>query len=175
MTGSRRISTGALIRLALQLISALMLVAAPSHAEESFAIAMHGAPALSAAFTRLPYFNPNAPKGGRLVWGIAGTFDSLNPMIVRGLAVQPIRSSGAKRGYVVESLMARGEDEPFTLYGLLAKTVETNEARDFVTFRLDPRAHFSDGRPVTAEDVLFSFELLRDHGRPNHRQYYSKS
>jgi peptide/nickel transport system substrate-binding protein len=174
MTGFRRISTGALLRLALQLISALVLVAAPSHAEESFAIAMHGAPALSAAFTRLPYFNSNAPKGGRLVWGVAGTFDSLNPMIVRGLAVQPIRSSGAERGYVVESLMARGEDEPFTLYGLLAKTVETNEGRDFVTFRLDPRAHFSDGRPVTAEDVLFSFELLRDHGRPNHRQYYSK-
>jgi peptide/nickel transport system substrate-binding protein len=70
--------------------------------------------------------------------------------------------------------MARGEDEPFTLYGLLAKTVETNDARDFVTFRLDPRAHFSDGKPVTAEDVLFSWQLLRDHGRPNHRQYYSK-
>jgi peptide/nickel transport system substrate-binding protein len=95
-------------------------------------------------------------------------------MIVGGLAVQLIRSYGGERGYVVESLMARGEDEPFTLYGLLAKTVETNEARDFVTFRLDPSAHFSDGRPVTAEDVVFSFELLRDHGRPNHRQYYSK-
>jgi peptide/nickel transport system substrate-binding protein len=174
MSGFRRISTGALICLALQFISALMPLAVPSQAEESFAIAMHGAPALSAAFTRLPYFNPNAPKGGRLVWGIAGTFDSLNPMIVRGLAVQLIRSYGAERGYVVESLMARGEDEPFTLYGLLAKTVETNGARDFVTFRLDPRAHFSDGRPVTAEDVLFSWELLRDHGRPNHRQYYSK-
>jgi len=129
---------------------------------------MHGAPALPADFTHMPYANPDAPKGGRLVWGLTGTFDSLNPLIVKGLAVPQIR------GYVVESLMARGDDEPFTLYGLLAKTVETDDARSFVTFRLDPRARFSDGQPVTAEDVLFSWALLRDHGRPNHREYYSK-
>lgn len=129
---------------------------------------MHGAPALRADFTHMPYADPDAPKGGRLVWGLTGTFDSLNPLIVKGLAVQQIR------GYVVESLMARGNDEPFTLYGLLAKTVETDDARSFVTFHLDPRARFSDGQPVTAEDVLFSWALLRDHGRPNHREYYSK-
>ena len=97
-----------------------------------------------------------------------GTFDSLNPLIVRGLAVQQIR------GFVVESLMARGNDEAFTLYGLLAKSVETDDARSYVTFHLDPRARFSDGKPVTAEDVLFSWALLRDKGRPNHRQYYAK-
>ena len=67
----------------------------------------------------------------------------------------------------VESLMARGDDEPFTLYGLLARSVETDDARSYVTFHLDPRARFSDGQPVTADDVLFSWELLRDHGRPN--------
>jgi peptide/nickel transport system substrate-binding protein len=78
------------------------------------------------------------------------------------------------RGYVVESLMARGYDEPFTLYGLLAKSVETDDARTFVTFSLDPAAHFSDGSPVTADDVVFSWRLLRDHGRPNHRTYYAK-
>src|ERR1700756_5580666 len=172
MSASRRISVGAVCHLAF--ICAVALCAGPSWAEESFGIAMHGAPALGADLTHLPYFNPDAPRRGRLIWGIAGTFDSLNPMIVRGLPVQQIRSYGAERGYVVESLMARGEDEPFTLYGLLAKTVETNDARDFVTFRLDPRAHFSDGKPVTAEDVMFSWELLRDHGRPNHRQYYSQ-
>src|SRR5262249_14265317 len=76
--------------------------------------------------------------------------------------------------YVVETLMARAEDEPFTLYGLLARSVETDDARDFITFHLDPRAHFSDGAPVLAEDVLFSWALLRDHGRPNHHEYYSK-
>ena len=123
---------------------------------------------MPADFTHMPYVNPDAPKGGRLTWGILGTFDSLNPFIVKGLAVQPVRN------YVVESLLARGNDEPFTLYGLLARSVETDDARSFVTFRLDPRARFSDGKPVLAEDVLFSWQLLRDHGRPNHRQYYAK-
>jgi peptide/nickel transport system substrate-binding protein len=137
-------------------------------AEESYAIAMHGPPALPTDFTHMPYANPEAPKGGRLVAGFLGTFDSLNPLIVRGLAVQQIR------GFVIESLMARGNDEAFTLYGLLAKSVETDDARSYVTFHLDPRARFSDGQPVLAEDVLFSWALLRDKGRPNHRQYYSK-
>ncbi|WP_454652625.1 extracellular solute-binding protein [Bradyrhizobium liaoningense] len=144
------------------------LSAGAARAEETHAIAMHGKPAMPADFTHMPYANPDAPKGGRLTWGILGTFDSLNPFIVRGLAVQQMRS------YVVESLLARGNDEPFTLYGLLARTVETDDERSFVTFRLDPRARFSDGKPVAAEDVLFSWQLLRDHGRPNHRQYYAK-
>ena len=137
-------------------------------AAESYAIAMHGAPALPADFTHMPYANPDAPKGGRLVQGLLGTFDSLNPLIVKGLAVQQVR------GFVIESLMARGNDEAFTLYGLLARSVDTDDERSHVTFHLDPRARFSDGQPVTAEDVLFSWALLRDHGRPNHRQYYAK-
>jgi len=147
---------------------ALTIHAGSLSARESYAIAMHGAPALPADFTHMPYANPDAPKGGRLVQGFLGTFDSLNPLIVRGLAVQQIR------GFVVESLMARGNDEAFTLYGLLAKSVETDDARSYVTFHLDPRARFSDGQPVLAEDVRFSWALLRDKGRPNHRQYYSK-
>ena len=143
-------------------------------AQPSYAIAMHGAPALPADFTHMPYANPDAPKGGRLVQGILGTFDSLNPMIVRGIAVQPIVAVQQMRGLVVESLMARGNDEPFTLYGLLASRVETDDSRSYITFHIDPKARFSDGQPVTSEDVLFSWALLRDHGRPNHRQYYSK-
>ncbi|MBN8963055.1 MAG: ABC transporter substrate-binding protein [Rhizobiales bacterium] len=129
---------------------------------------MHGAPALAAGFTHMPYANPDAPKGGRLVQGLSGTFDSLNPFIVRGLAVQQIR------GFVIESLMARGNDEPFTLYGLLAERIETDDARTWVTFHLNPLARFSDGQPVRAADVLFSWQLLRDKGRPNHRLYYAK-
>ncbi len=78
------------------------------------------------------------------------------------------------RSYVVESLLARGYDEPFTLYGLLADTVETNAARSLVTFTINPAARFSDGKPVTPEDVIFSWQLLRDHGRPNFGIYYSK-
>lgn len=114
------------------------------------------------------YVNPRAPKGGRLVQGVLGTFDSLNPLIVMGLAAQSIR------GYVIESLMARGYDEPFTLYGLLAHTIETDPGRTYVTFTLNPAARFSDGQAVTPEDVVFSWRLLRDKGRPNHRVYYSK-
>ncbi len=129
---------------------------------------MHGTPALPAGFARMPYVNPDAPKGGRIIFGLLGTFDSLNPFIVKGLAVQLVR------GYVTESLMARGNDEPFTLYGLLAQSVETDSARTYVTFRLNPVARFADGKPVLAEDVLFSWQLMRDKGRPNHRLYYAK-
>jgi peptide/nickel transport system substrate-binding protein len=162
----RRVSAFMIAILSLQLL--LAAASATAAAGQSYAIAMHGQPALPADFTQMPYVNPDAPKGGRLVQGIPGTFDSLNPLIVRGLAVQQIR------GFVVESLMARGNDEAFTLYGLLAKSVETDDARSYVTFRLDPRARFSDGHQVTADDVLFSWALLRDKGRPNHRQYYAK-
>jgi len=96
-------------------------------------------------------------------------------MIVKGaVGVQQIRAYNYQRGYTVESLMARGDDEPFTLYGLVARSVETDDERTFITFHLDPRARFSDGQPVLADDVLFSWALLRDHGRPNHREYYSK-
>ena len=131
-------------------------------------IAMHGEPALPPGFDHPRYANPAAPKGGRLTQGVLGTFDSLNPFIVKGLALSQIR------GYVVESLLARGYDEPFTLYGLLARTVETDADRTYVTFALDPAAKFSDGKPVTAEDVIFSWQLLRDKGRPNFRTYYVK-
>ncbi|MFL5065141.1 MAG: extracellular solute-binding protein [Xanthobacteraceae bacterium] len=137
-------------------------------AEARHAIAMHGEPALAEGFSAARYVNPGAPKGGRLVEGVIGTFDSLNPFIIKGLAEQRVR------GYVVESLMARGYDEPFTLYGLLAKSVETDDERSYVTFVLNPAARFSDEHPVTPEDVIFSWELLRDKGRPNYRAYYAK-
>ena len=163
-----RIRLRVLAYIALALDVAALAPLCDARAAESHALAMHGAAALPPGFTHMPYANPDAPKGGRLIWGLLGTFDSLNPLIVRGIAVQQIR------GFVVESLMTRGNDEAFTLYGLLARTVETDDARSYATFRLDPRARFSDGKPVTADDVLFSWELLREKGRPNHRQYYSK-
>jgi len=132
------------------------------------AIAMHGEPAWPVNFSAPSYANSSARKGGQLVNGVLGTFDCLNPFIVKGLPAANIRS------YVVESLLARGYDEPFTLYALLADGVETDAARTYVTFSIDPRARFSDGRPVTPEDVIFSWELLRDRGRPNYRTYYVK-
>ena len=132
------------------------------------AIAMHGAPAWGPGFTHPSYAEPAAPKGGRLVQGVLGSFDCLNPFIVKGLPAANIRS------YVVESLMARGYDEPFTLYGLLAESVETDAKRNVVTFTVNPAARWADGKPVTPEDVIFSWQLLRDRGRPNFRIYYAK-
>jgi len=141
---------------------------ASAQAEPRHAIAMHGEPAMPKDFKAFPYVDPDAPKGGRLTHGVLGTFDSLNPLIVKGIAPSEIR------GYVIESLLARGYDEPFTLYGLLAETVETDDARSHVIFTINPAAAFSDGKPVTVADVIFSWELLRDHGRPNYRTYYTK-
>jgi peptide/nickel transport system substrate-binding protein len=129
---------------------------------------MHGAPAWPAGFTQAPYANADAPEGGRIVFGLVGTFDSLNPLIVKGVAPTQMRT------YTLESLLTRGQDEPFTLYGLLAQGVETDEARSFVAFTINPAAKFSDGTPVTADDVLFSWQLLRDRARPNMRSYYAK-
>ena len=123
------------------------------------AIAMHGEPALPASFTHLPYVNPDAPKGGRLVIGFQGTFDSLNPFNLKaGSAAQGINVN------IYQTLMMRSTDEPFTLYGLIAESIETDDARSWVTFRLNPKARFSDGKPMTSEDVRFSFELLRKRG-----------
>jgi peptide/nickel transport system substrate-binding protein len=132
------------------------------------AIAMHGAPAWRADFDHPTYARPDAPKGGRFNQGVLGTFDSLNPFIVQGVPAANIRS------YVIESLLARGYDEPFTLYALLASSVETDDARSWVTFEINSKAHFADGQPVTPDDVIFSWQLLRDKGRPNYRTYYVK-
>jgi len=149
--------------------AASCLAPAPGAAADArHAIAMHGEPALAPGFAAFRYVNPAAPKGGRLVQGVLGTFDSLNPFIVKGIALPQLR------GLVFESLLVRGYDEPFTLYGLLARSVETDADRTHVTFMLDPKAAFADGRPVTADDVIFSWQLLRDHGRPNFRTYYIK-
>ena len=129
---------------------------------------MHGQPLYPADFSSYISVNADAPKGGRLVQGAVGTFDSLNPFIVRGTAPPFIRWN------VVESLMARSPDEAFTVYGLVANKIETDDARSYVAFEIDPRARFSDGRPIMASDVMFSFNLLRTKGRPNHRGYYGK-
>lgn len=169
MLNAAAATTRAALPVAMAVWSSLtVLAASPAAAEALHAIAMHGTPAMPDGFSAAPYADADAPQGGRLVQGVLGTFDSLNPLIVKGIPAQSMR------GYVIESLMARGYDEPFTLYGLLARTIETDDARSYVTFSIDPAAHFSDGTPVTAADVVFSWQLLRDHGRPSHRAYYSK-
>ena len=160
-------SRGMVMRGALAAAATLSLRPARADAARH-AIAMHGEPAWRADFDHPGYADPAAPKGGQLVQGVLGTFDCLNPFIVKGLPAANIRS------YVVESLMARGYDEPFTLYGLLADSVETDAKRSVVTFTVNPAAHWADGKSVTPEDVIFSWQLLRDKGRPNFRIYYAK-
>lgn len=134
----------------------------------SHGIAMHGEPALPADFTHFPYVNPDAPKGGRFTRALQGTFDSLNTYIVRGVAPDAVPN------FVLEPLMARSLDEPFALYPLLAEAVALPDDRSSITFRINPQARFSDGEPVTAHDVAFSFEILQEHGRPYFRANYGQ-
>ncbi len=150
----------------LALLALVALDAGRASAEPQHGIAMHGAPALPADFSYLPYVNPDAPKGGRIVLGQHGSFDNLTPFIVRGVAAAGLRD------YVYESLLGRSLDEPFSLYGLIAKSIETNRDRSYIVFNIDPRARFSDGQPVTPEDVLFSWEQLKDKGLPFMRAHY---
>jgi peptide/nickel transport system substrate-binding protein len=144
-------------------------------ADPRHGIAMIGDPALPAGFDHLPYVNPDAPKGGRITYGVVGTFDSLNPFIVKGGTTSARGLSDPVFGNLVyESLLARSADEAFTLYGFIAETVETPPDRSWVEFTLNPKAKFSDGTPITVDDVIFSMEILRDKGRPNYKAYYSK-
>ncbi len=128
---------------------------------------MHGAPALAPGFTNLPYANPEAVKGGRVVFGETGGFDSLNPYLLKG------RAPWGVRAHTIESLMARSYDEPFTLYGLLAESVETPEDRSWVEFTLRPEVRFSDGSPVTVEDVIWSLETVGTQGHPAFRNAWN--
>lgn len=136
-------------------------VAAPVHA-----IAMHGEPALPADFKNFPYVNPNVKKGGKISYGVVGSFDSLNPFILKSMRTTARGMWDPEYGNLVyESLMQRSRDEAFTMYGLLAESVEWDDDRTFIQFNLNPNARWADGQPVTADDVIFTFELLRDKGR----------
>jgi peptide/nickel transport system substrate-binding protein len=150
------------------LIAATVLLSLSASAEPRHGIAMHGEPNLPVDFRHLPYANPDAPKGGQLRQAVTGSFDSVNPFIVKGSAAAGVRT------YVFESLLGRNWAEPFSLYGLLAESIEVSDDRQTFTFRLRPEARFSDGSPVTAADVVFSLETLRDQGRPNFKNSYSK-
>ncbi|WP_425314137.1 extracellular solute-binding protein [Shinella curvata] len=136
-------------------------VAAPLHG-----IAMHGEPALPADYKHFSYVNPDVKKGGRIAYGVVGTFDSLNPFILKSMRTTARGMWDPEFGNLVyESLMVRSRDEAFSMYGLLAESVEWDDDRSFIEFHLNPRARWADGQPVTPEDVIFSFELLRDKGR----------
>lgn len=137
-------------------------------AEPVHGLAMHGTPKHAAGFTHFPYVNPQAPRGGRLVLGTLGSFDSLNPFIIKGVSATGLRE------YVFESLMARSGDEPFTLYALIAESIDLPPDRAFITFHLRREAKFADGQPITPQDVLFSHAVLKEKGWPYHRSHYGK-
>ena len=146
----------------------MIFAAGCASAESPHGIAMYGPPALPHDFVSLPYANPDAPKGGRVVFGNLGGFDSLNPFSWKGTPPWQLRFWG------YESLMGRSWDEPFTLYGLLAESVRTAPDRSWVEFTLRPEARFSDGSPVTVEDVIWSYEVLGTKGHPRYLGFWEK-
>jgi peptide/nickel transport system substrate-binding protein len=150
------------------LLVATVALTMQAQAEPRAGIAMQGEPALPSNFGNLPYANPDAPQGGQLRQAITGTFDSTNPFILKGAAAY------GGRTYTFESLMGRNWDEAFSLYGLLAQSIDVSPDRQTFAFKIRPEAKFSDGTPVTAEDVVFSMETLRDHGRQNFKNSYGK-
>jgi len=137
------------------------------YAEKMHGIAMHGAPKYDSNFTHLSYINPNAPKGGKLKFGVYGSFDNLNRVAFKG-------SKAAGLGYINDTLMRRVWDEAFTLYGLIAEYAEMPEDRSSITFFINPKAQFHDGSPITRDDVLFSLETFQTKGTPNQKKTYGK-
>lgn len=130
------------------------------------ALSLYGDPALPADFDHLPYANPEAPKGGTLRQAANGSYDSTNPFIIQG-------TPAAGVSQIYDTLMEESADEPFTMYGLLAGGIRLDPARHWMEVDIRPEARFHDGTPVTAEDVVFSFRLLRDKGQPFYRSYYA--
>ena len=157
--------------LALVAATALVLATPDGRAEPRSSIAMHGDARLPADYAHFPYADPTAPKGGRVTLGVVGSFDSLNPFVIKGNPAAGLRF-GSDGANVYESLMERGLDEPFALYGLLAETIDVAADHRSISFALRPQARFSDRTPVTPEDVIFSFQTLREKGLPYMRANY---
>lgn len=152
------------------LVSGLVFWGDPAQAQTQtpgpvHALAMHGAPKYPADFQRFDYVNPDAPKGGELRLAAIGSFDSLNPYILKG-------TPAAGVGLLFDTLTEASADEPFSRYGLIAETMEVAADKASITFRLRPQARFHDGSPVTAADVAFTFDLLMTKGHPQYRAYY---
>ena len=147
---------------------AVTLVGKAAIAEPQHGIAMYGDPALPPDFVSLPYANPDAPTGGQIVTAEVGSFDSLNPFVRKGSVPWQLRF------FLGESFMGRSLDEPFSLYGVLAESIETGPNREWVEFTLREGATFSDGSPVTIEDVIWSYETLGTVGHPRYLGFWSK-
>ncbi|MDZ7852963.1 MAG: extracellular solute-binding protein [Halomonas sp.] len=142
------------------------LAADPADVATVHGLALYGDPALPEDFTRFPHANPEAPRGGSLVRSAIGSFNSTNPFIIRGTPATGLTE-------IYDTLLTQNPDEPFSMYGLLAEGVRLDPERQWIEFDLHPEARFHDGEPVTAEDVVFSFETLTEKGQPFYRAYYA--
>jgi microcin C transport system substrate-binding protein len=132
----------------------------------SHALVLTGAPKYRQNFKHFDYVNPNAPKGGEVKLGAIGTFDSLNPFIIRGVPASGI-------GLMYDTLTVQSLDEPFAQYGLVAEKIELPKDRSWVIYHLNAQAIFHDGKPITAGDIVFSLNLLMDKGDPVYSKYWA--
>jgi microcin C transport system substrate-binding protein len=150
-------------------LAAFPLLAPPLLAQDAktiAGIAMHGAPKYGPDFPHLDYVDPKAPKGGMITLAAIGTFDNLNPFVLKGIA-----AAGA--GIIYDTLTAGTSDEAFSRYGVIAESMEVPDDRSWIIFNLRPEARFHDGKPITPEDVIFTFETLKTKGHPLYRSYYA--
>ncbi len=155
--------------LAAPLVAAMPAVrpaAAQAGSRRTHALSLLGEPRYRPGFTHFGYVNPNAPKGGEVALAAIGSFDSFNPFIVRGVAA-------AGLGALWMTLLRGSQDEASTEYAHLAEAIELANDGTWVAFELDARARWHDGRPITAEDVIWTFNTLRQHGRPFYRAYWA--
>ncbi|MBB3182537.1 microcin C transport system substrate-binding protein [Halomonas fontilapidosi] len=148
------------------LLAGPALSAEPSEVPTVHGLALYGDPALPPDFMHFPHANPEAPAGGSLVRSAIGSFDSTNPFIIRGTPATGLTE-------IYDTLLAQHPDEPFSMYGLLAEGVRLDPDRQWIEFDLHPEARFHDGEPVTAADVVFSFETLTEQGQPFYGAYYA--
>ena len=131
----------------------------------SHGIAMHGQPKYNQEFKHLEYVNPNAPKGGKVIFSSTGSYDSFNPFILKGTAAAGI-------GNLYETLTTNSSDEAFTEYGLIAENIEWPDDRSWVIFTIRNQAIWHDGKKITPEDVIWTFNTLMEKGHPFYKYYY---
>src|SRR5512132_548246 len=165
-----------LMRLTIAVVSALLLTVAVGPASSqagsdrvtvSHGLSMHGDLKYGPGFKHFGYVNPEAPKGGDVKLAAIGTFDTLNPFILKGVPAVGL-------GEIFDTLTVSSLDEPFSQYGLVAETIEVPADRSWVAYTLRPQARFHDASPMTVEDVIWTFETLKTKGQPFYRSYYAQ-
>jgi len=143
----------------------LLLFVAVAHAAATHGMSLFGDLKYGPDFKHFDYVNPDAPKGGTIRYSAIGTFDTLNPFVVKGVPAAGI-------GAIFDTLTVRSEDEAESSYGLVAETIELAPDKRSVLYTIRKEARFHDGTPMTPEDVVWTFETLRAKGQPMYRSYY---